>query len=191
MTSVVTYYPFSPDDIRDGTVQRLQASVIGFKNVFRQRTIPTKDSQLPLAAIWTLRDRTAPNGDSNVGAPSFIHTLGLAIDIAAAANDDASLDAKLTAMAEGVRNTLLTDASWVQLFEGIEGCSIHYSYPPNGDLTLGIATIELEVTFRSEWPPIEENDFTQVAIATNDPGAMPPRRYDGYQTGFSLPGTAQ
>lgn len=190
MPNAETYLPASPSEIRDGTVERLKASAIGFKNVYRQRTIPTKDAQMPFAAMWTVRDDTSPNGDSNVGSPSFVHKLTLAIDIAARGNDDDALDAKITAMAEGLRDTLLTDASWVQLFEGIERCNLHYSYPKETDFIVGMATIEIEVTFRSEWPPVEENDFTQVAVAMNGRSASPPRRYDGYLTQFSVQGAS-
>jgi hypothetical protein len=184
------FYPSTPYEIRDGTIARVKAMTANFKNVYRQRTFPTKDAQMPLAAVWTVRDNASPNGDCNAGSPSFLHSFTLAIDIAAAAANDDALDATITSMAEGVRDTLLTDASWVMLFEGIQRCNLHYSYPKETDFIIAMATIEIEVTFRSDWPPIEANDFTQVAVSTSESGTSPPRRYDGYLTQFSVPGPA-
>ena len=183
------FYPESPETIRDGVFARIQASNVGFANVFRQRTFPTKDMHMPYAAVWTAKDATIPNGDGNVGEPSFFHNLTLVVDMVAAGEDDDALDATITAMGEGVRDTLLTDASFKLLFEGVERASLHYAYPKETDFIIAIATMELEVTFRSDWPPVEENDFTQVAVATNERSAMPPRRFDGYLTQFSVPGS--
>ena len=183
------FYPESPETIRDGIFARIQASAVGFKTVYRQRTFPIKDDQMPYAAVWTAKDSTIPNGDGNVGEPSFFHTLTLVVDMVAAGKNDDALDATITAMGEGVRDTLLTDASFKLLFEGIERASLHYAYPKETDFIVAIATLEIEVTFRSEWPPVEENDFTRVAVFTNEARAQPPRRFDGYVTQFSVAGS--
>ena len=215
------FYPESPETIRDGIFARIQASAVGFKTVYRQRTFPIKDDQMPYAAVWTAKDATIPNGDSNVGEPSFFHNFTLVVDMVAAGKNDDALDATITAMGEGVRDTLLTDASFKMLFEGIERASLHYAYPKETDFIVtlltdasfkmlfegieraslhyaypketdfivAIATLEIEVTFRSEWPPVEENDFTQAAVFTNEARAQPLRRFDGYVTQFSIPGS--
>ena len=75
-----SYYPAGPIDIRDGTIARVKA-MTGFANVFGNRVLPTKDSQMPFACVWHAGDRTEPNGDANTGVPSFDHTLLMAVSI--------------------------------------------------------------------------------------------------------------
>ena len=179
------FYPYGPSAIRDGTVARLVALGI-FKNVYRQRTMPTKDDQLPLAAVWTMRDDTTPNGDANVGPPSFFHQYTFVVDVLMAANSDDALTAGIDDLVFKVRAALLTDLTWVNLFEGIERCNVHPVYPKETALTFAQAAIEIEVTFRSEWPPYVPNDFLQVGVSTSKAGTTPPV-LNGLSTQFDIP----
>lgn len=175
------FYPASPIEIRDGTAARLtaDATAIGLKNVFKSRTIPTKDDQIPFAAVWHAGERTEPNGDANVGSPSFIHTLTLVIDVVAKAGNETALDTSIVNLVETIRATLLTDPTWVNLFEGIERCDTRYSYPKETNDFLVEAMIEIEVTFRSEWPPYLPNMLKTVTVTPTPPGAL-----NGFTTQF-------
>jgi hypothetical protein len=164
------FYPIGPIDILDGTVTRLQA-IQAFKNVYEQRTFPTKDDQLPFAAVWHAGERTEPNGDANVGAPSFFHTLTLVVDVVTSGPDETTLKTNIVQLVETTRATLLTDGSWVQLFEGIERCDTRYNFPKETNLIVAEAVIEFQVTFRSEWPPNEANDFATLGVDARPDGA--------------------
>lgn len=165
-----TYYPASPIAIRDGTVTRLQALGL-FSNVFKARTQPTKDDQLPLACVWHAGERTQPNGDANTGAPSFLHTLTLAVDVMTKAGSEADLDTEILALIEQTRAALMTDLTWVGLFEGIERCDVRFAYPKETNNFFVQAILEIEVTFRSIWQPLTPNDLTEVAVFARPPRA--------------------
>lgn len=164
------YFPVSPIAIRDGTVTRLQ-TVPGLKGVFKGRTIPMKDGAMPYACVWHAGDRTDPIGDANVGEPRFMHTLALAIDVVTSAPNEATLDTDIVTLVEAIKATLLTDTSWVELFEGIESFDTRYIYPPETNLFFVQAAVEVKVTFRSSWPPYAPNDFEQVQVTAKIPNA--------------------
>ena len=155
--------PGGPVAIRDGAVACLKATGY-FKNVYRQKTTPTKDDQLPVAAVWIVRDDTLPMGDANVGTPSFDHTYTLCIDVLMKAATDDALTATLDDLGMKTRTALLCDGTWRQLFEGIERCSIHPIYPKETNVTFVQAAIEVVVTFRSAWPPYLPNDLKSIVV---------------------------
>ena len=152
-----------PIAIRDGAIAAMEATG-WFKSVFRNKTTPTKDDDLPCAAVWLVRDDTAPMGDANLGTPSFDHTLTLCIDILMTAPDDDELTDTLDDLSLKARTALLCDANWRQTFEGIERASIHPVYPKDTNLTFVQAAIEVVVTFRSAWPPYLPNDLKTVIV---------------------------
>ena len=158
------FYPASPIAIRDGTVARLSA-VPGLRKVFKARTIPGQDNQLPYAAVWLAGERTSAWGDANVGDPTFVHALTLVIDVMAKAGNEATLDQDIIAFVETIRATLMTDPSWVRLFESIERCDARYAYPKEAQDIVVQGMIEFEVTFRSEWPPVLPQTLSQVGVA--------------------------
>lgn len=155
-----------PAAIRDGAVAVLTATGY-FKNVFRNKTTPTKDDQLPFAAVWMVRDETSPMGDDNVGTPSFDHTYTLCIDVGITAASDDALTAALDDLSLKTRTALLCDADWRQTFEGVERCSIHPAYPKDTNLIFVQASIEVVVTFRSIWPPYLPNQLNSIGVVTN------------------------
>ncbi len=160
-----------PTAIRDGAVAVLEATGY-FKKVYRQKTTPTKDDQLPFAAVWVVRDDTEPMGDSNKGTPSFDHTYTLCIDVGMKAANDDALTEVLDDLGLKTRTALLCDNGWRQTFEGIERCSIHPIYPKETTFVFVQAAIEVVVTFRSAWPPYLPNDFRGID-ATVQPKAKP------------------
>ncbi len=156
-----TYYPAGPIQIRDGTFDRVKV-MTGFANVFKQRVLPTKDDQLPLACVWHGGDRTEPWGDANVGPPSFDHTLAIVVDIMTKAASQNALDAPIVDLVERLRATLLTDPTWVNLFEACSRCDVAYTYPGEGNFFYAKGTVTFELTFRSEWEPVIQTDFTEM-----------------------------
>lgn len=183
LNGAAIFYPASPVEIRDGTVSRIRA-IPFFKNVYGQRTKATKDDQLPIASVYHSGETTTPDGDANVGEPRFIHTLKLVVHLLVAAKDDDTLDGVIVNATEFVRGMLMTDSTWVDLFEGIERCDVRYAYPRETNDTFAQASIEFEVTFRSKWPPVAPNDFRQVVVGFSEPCK---RNLDDYVTAIDIP----
>ncbi len=171
------FYPASPIAIRDGTADRL-AAVPGLTGVYKARTTPGQDSQLPYAAVWHAGERTSPWGDGNVGEPTFEHNLRLVVDVMAKAGDEHSVDVDIITLVDAIRATLLTDPTWVHLFEGIERCDTRYAYPTQANDIVVQAIIEFEVTFKSAWPPVVPNALKTVAVS------LPPGQFDGLAVEF-------
>ena len=145
-----TFYPAGPIQIRDGTAARVKA-MSGFANVYSQRVLPTKDTQMPFACVWHAGDRTEPWGDDNVGAPRFDHSLTMIVDVVIASTSQAALDAPIVDLVERLRATLLTDPTWVALFESCERCDATYEYPDGGFLYAhGVVQVRSDVPFRVE-----------------------------------------
>ncbi len=167
-----TFYPAGPIEIRDGTVAAVK-TVTGFANVFGNRVAPTKSEQLPLACVWHAGDRTEPWGDANVGAPSFDHTLSMAVDIMVAAGTEDQLNADIVLLMERVRAALLTDPDWVNLSEAVTRADATYSYPQEGTFAYARGVIEFELKFRSEWEPALPNALTSV-VASYPPATAGP-----------------
>ena len=186
-TGVPIFYPASPIEIRDGTALRL-AVLPGLTNVYKARTTPGQDDQLPYACVWYAGERTQPNGDANTGTPSFLHTLTLVVDVMTKAGDDATLDTEIVGLVETARATLMTDPTWISLFEGIEKIDTRYSYPKEASDVVVQAIIEIEVTFRSRWEPVILHDLKTVAVTVERCAATWTCGTCSYSNPASVPG---
>ena len=172
MIGTVEYFPAGPIEIRDATIALVKA-LTGFANVFGNRVAPLKSDQLPLACVWHTGDRTEPWGAANTGAVSFIHTLGLAIDVMVKAGSEDQLNAEIVGLVEPLRLALLTDSSWVGLVEDITRAEVQYSYPDEGTFIYARGVLTVEVHFRSEWAPAVPNDFQRFDAAVgSDPNSF-------------------
>ena len=182
-TGCPVFYPAGPIAIRDGTYDRVK-TVPGLTNVLKARTAPGQDDMLPYAVVWFAGERTQPNGDANTGAPEFIHTLTLIVDVMVRAGDETTLDTAVVGFVETIRATLMTDSTWIGLFEGIERCDTRYAYPKEAADIVVQAMIEFEVTFRSVWQPYVPNDLDTVAVTVERPRPAWSCRHCGSSNSF-------
>ena len=173
----MTFYPAGPIEIRDGTRDRIEALGL-FKKVFKGRAAPTQDEQLPLAVVWNMGERTQPEGDANTAEPKFFHNLKLAIDVLTSAASEASADLDIVQIVETVRASLLSDKTWVDLFDGIESCDTRYAYPKEAGNILVQAVIEIEVSYRSTWQPLTPNALKEIVVFA-EPGRLVTCSYCG------------
>lgn len=171
------FYPASPLAIRDATFARV-AAIPGIVKTFKARVLPRQDGDIPYASVWNAGDRTEPNGDANVGSPSFIHHLTVVVDVMVRSATEADAGDLAETLAETVRTTLLTDPSWLAYSEGVERCETRYAYPKDAESILVQAMIEIELMFRSDWPPFLPNDLKTIAVRT------PPGVLDGFTIEF-------
>ena len=162
---VPIWYPQSPIAIRDGTWSRLQSITAFEGRVFKARSMPTKDSELPFVAVFHGGDRTRPYGSNKDGAPTFAHDFTLAVDIIAKGASETDLDSNVLELVEEVQRTLLTDASWIQLFEGINKSDTQIIYPKETNFFIVQAALTFEVTLESMWPPVIPNSFQEMTVS--------------------------
>ncbi|WP_158812059.1 hypothetical protein [Beijerinckia sp. L45] len=141
-------------------------AITGLKSVAKTYTKPIKEYNLPLAVVYNAGERTSPMGDANAGQPKFDHRLSLIIDIIAADTSDLNVDADIVTFVEAVKMTLLSDTSWLELFEAVEHVDVSYSYPKDGEDYIAQGQIEFELFFRSMWPPLTPNDFREATVKT-------------------------
>lgn len=155
------YYPEGPLAIRDGTHGRLQ-DIAGVKHVFKTRTLPTKDDQLPIICVAHGGENGRADGDANVGSPHFLSDLKLLITVVDLATSDLVLDAGISRKVEEIKQTLFTDTSWLELFEALESFAVSYHFPREAEIVLCEARLELTVTYRSSWPPVALNALEEI-----------------------------
>ena len=170
MIGTPEFFPAGPTEIIDGTLSRAKAAA-GVTNAWKQRPLPVKDEDLPFVLVWHGGDRTEPWGDANVGAPTFDHTLKLIVVVAVTAETPDGLDPLVTTTTERVRAALLTDPTWIGLFEACHKADIGYAFPSDGQIPYARGLIEFEVTFRSEWSPADPPDFLGMSI--RNPNGLP------------------
>jgi hypothetical protein len=163
MIGTPEFFPAGPTEIIDGTLARAKAAA-GVVNAWKQRPLPVKDEDVPFVLVWHGGDRTEPWGDANVGAPTFDHTLKLIVVVAVTAETPNGLDLLVTATTERVRTALLTDPSWIGLFEACHKADVGYAFPGDGQIPYARGLIEFEVTFRSEWAPADPADFRGMTL---------------------------
>jgi hypothetical protein len=171
-----TYYPAGPLDIRDATHERLQ-DITGVKAVLKTRTLPTKDEQLPVICVAHGGENGRPNGDANAGPPAFNNDFHLLITVVDLATSDLVLDAGISLMVEEIKQTLFTDTTWLELFEGIEAFSVSYHFPREAEIVLCEARMELTVSFRSVWPPFVINPLEEIVTTIQLPAPADPIIY--------------
>lgn len=167
-TGAPIYYPASPVEIRNATFARV-AAVPGIVKTFKARILPRQDADVPYASVWNAGDRTEPNGDANVGEPSFIHHLTVVVDVMVAAETEADAGDLAETLAERIRAALLTDPSWLDFVEAVERCEVRYAYPKDAEALFVQGMIEIEVLIRSAWPPALPNDLKTIAVTSKTP----------------------
>lgn len=170
------YYPQGPLVIRDATHARL-ADIAGVKEVLKVRTLPTKDDDLPIICVAHGGENGRPNGDANVGSPSFINDLKILITLVDLATSDLALDAGIARKVEEIKQTLFTDSTWLALFESLESFSVSYHFPREAEIMLCEARLELTIITRSDWPPVELNPLEQVETTIQLPSPADPIVY--------------
>ncbi len=122
--------------------------------VTKNADTPTKDEKLPRADVFVAADDFRPDGDARTGYPTFVHTSKLVVEITDKGNGGPALKAKLCAHADQALAILLCDLRWWgSIVEGVGGGAQTYNQPPEGLHTTGAVQLQLDVLWRSAWPP--------------------------------------
>jgi hypothetical protein len=149
---------------------------IGFGATFKTyRQTPMLQVQpydLPVLAVHILREKRIPDGQSNQTEPKFIHDLTLGFSGAvnmesAKQNDIVDLEEWMST----VDDVLLSDPSFMMLTEGITAMDRVGQYAKVGETTLFEIRVEMNIQFRSNFPPRIPDILETIHITTQFPDA--------------------
>jgi hypothetical protein len=158
------WMPSSPLQMRDATYDRLKLLPPFDGRVHKILTYPTIDAELPVLCIAFGSDRASSEGEGNQGPPHFIHAFTLVISIIDAAESAWVLDASVMDKAEQMRAMLLTDPTWVNVSEGIDGIVTDVRYPQPGASPLCEVRTQITMRTRSWWEPMPQPPFMEIDI---------------------------
>lgn len=156
--------------IHKAALSRL-STLTGFTTFRKSPMLHVDPKALPCLSVYLMRERMVAEGDANAGEPRFVHTVTLGISgacVASGANDQ--LDALDTAMSS-VLTKLLTDPKFIALVEGVESIDRRNVFEKAAETPLAEVQIEMVVSFRTDWPPVVEDDFKIMHVETTYPNA--------------------
>jgi hypothetical protein len=141
-----------------------------FKTYRSTPMLQLQPSDLPVLGIYILRERRTPNGHANHAQPKFIDEirLGFSMGIQAETADQNHIYQLEEWMTE-LETSLLTNAKWVQLTDGIEGMDRASQYAKVGETTLFEIRDELWFFTQSEFPPKVDDWLEKVVVDTQFP----------------------
>lgn len=149
-------------------------AVLGFGTRFRTyRKTPmlqVQPNDLPMLAVYILRERRVPNGQPEQAEPKFIHelTLGFSGSIHAKTADQNTLYELETWMSE-LDDILLSNPKFVMLSEGVTGMDRTSMYAKEGETTLFEIRVEMSLQYRSNFPPRVDDWLETVHVKTQFP----------------------
>jgi hypothetical protein len=160
------------DEIITKTAERLRTLLVPtpFKSVYGVRTYPTKDDMLPCATVALGRDRMDADGDDNAGEPSFKHRTTINVSALCSAESQFFLTGRLNAAKNAILAALLSDPEWLSLVEAVSSIDVSMVYPNESGTVFAEARIALEVTFRTDWPPVVPDDFLDAFVTEEEGG---------------------
>jgi hypothetical protein len=152
----------------------LELLKIGFGTTFKTyRQTPMLQVQpgdLPILAVHVLRERRAPDGQPNQTTPKFIHDLTLGFSGAVHVETDKQDQIHdLEEWMATLDDILLSDPSFVRLTEGVTAMDRVGQYAKIGETTLFEIRVEMNIQFRSNFPPRVPDDLKVIHVTTQFP----------------------
>jgi hypothetical protein len=159
----------TPGSILTATYELLVAQVKGFRTYRRTPMLTILPADLPALAVYLLRDREAPIGDSNTGEPKFNHFAHFGISAAILTSDmDTQLEL-VEAKVHAARQVLYTTPKWIALTAGIESTDGKLVFWRQGESPITEYEMEMVVRFETVWPPDVRDDYLTLHLETAFP----------------------
>lgn len=156
------------DMIWSAAYERLVAKVGGFKTYSRTPALNIEPQDLPLFAVYLLRDREQGIAPT-MGEPTFKQYCHLGIaGMILQSNVDSQLQT-LAAKLMASRLALYTDPSFMRLIDGIESSDTRLQFGRTGELGTAEYQMELVVCFETVWPPNVVDDYLRLHLETRFP----------------------
>lgn len=167
---------FSANEIWSAAYERMVSVMRGFTTYRRTPGITLQASDLPCLAVYLLRDREEPLGDSNVGEPKFKEFIHLGISGIILQSD---VQTQLVTLAEKVKSTrlaLYTSPTFIKLISGFESCDTTLVLSRVGELPIAEYRMELVVSVETDWPPDVPDDFLTAHFESRFPPGSDPAK---------------
>jgi len=125
-------------DLRNGTHDKLLAAGLAGGNVYNSKVTPNLIRNLP--AVMVQNDKMAAKNIGN-SKPVFTNDVQLQVICVVSMSDTWANDAD--ALVQGVLDTLMTDVTWLALWNNIEGFTGDYIAVTDLQYPVGIATLTI------------------------------------------------
>jgi hypothetical protein len=179
--------------IRQETVSRLQSLPNIFANVYDSRLPQITRELLPAVRVYS----GATSQGLSISIPEFRTTAQLLIQIIAEDTNDPALAERMDRYADIVKARLLSDSTWLTLFERVLSMDTEYDRHVEGEWRTTTATIQFNIQYTEAWEPFVADWLQSVSLKVDviDPAAdpntgppgTPPNVPDGYPGGYPGP----
>ena len=173
----------SAPTIRDAAYHRLVAVMDPSFKATRKVPIPTLQAdQVPQLGVFLLQEQYSPQGDYKTGPPRFNVDATYGFSVVDLASAPSVLDGALDALIDQIQTTLLTDPTFVDLFEGVSSMKRTYEWFKDGETYYAEARLQMNIGYAAEFLPATPNALQQVAV--RGLGAVPAEEFSAL---FQLP----
>jgi hypothetical protein len=180
--------------LRQETVKRLAELTTVFPRVYDSRLPQLKRELLPAIRVYT---NSAAHLGRSISIPDFRTTAHLIVQIICEDITDAAIAERIDVYCEVVKNKLLCDGKWLQLFERCETLDLEIDRNVEGEWRLTTATLDFGVTYSCSYEPVVPDWLLTVGLKVDviDPAAdpntgppgTPPNVDGGYPGGYPGP----
>jgi hypothetical protein len=162
--------------LRQETVARL-SDVPAFKKVFDSRQAQIRRTDLPALRVYTSQNATG----RSINIPDFLTTTSLVVQIVADDITDARSAERVDDLCDAVKDRLLGDAEWLQLYEQITGISTEVDRNIEGEQRTTVATLTFDLTVSEWWEPRVPDTLEHIHVDVDviTPAADPNLKYPG------------
>jgi hypothetical protein len=180
--------------LRQETVKRLAELTTVFPRVYDTRLPQLKRELLPAIRVYT---NSAAHLGRSISIPDFRTTAHLIVQIICEDITDAAIAERIDVYCEVVKNKLLCDGKWLQLFERCETLDLEIDRNVEGEWRLTTATLDFGVSYSCSYEPVVPDWLLTVGLKVDmiDPAAdpntgppgTPPNVNGGYEGGYPGP----
>lgn len=160
-----------PTQIRDAALARIAPLTVGgaaFKATRKAPITKVQIEQLPACAVFIAAAHEDQRGD--VTLPQFTESLTLGISVLMSATDPVFEEGALDQFVADAKNALLTDPSFLALFEYVTATSRDYRFEHVAESYIVELRLRLTVTYYTEYSPQTPNPFTQMVVTAQPEG---------------------
>lgn len=163
--------------LRQETVHRLAEMSASFRNVYDSRQVQLRRSMLPAVRVYT----SASAENLSINIQHYRVTTRLVVQIIAEDTNDPANAERVDDLCRQARMRLLTDPSWLGLFERVLSIDTALENNVEGESRTIIATMTFSLQETEVYEPVIADWFEKLRIGVDvyRPAADPNVRYPG------------
>lgn len=179
--------------LRQETVARLNTLTPVFRGVYDSRLPQLRRELLPAVRVYT----ASTSQGLSISIPEFRSTAALVIQIVCEDFTDPALAERIDRYCDLIKGRLLSDASWLTIFERVLSIETELDRSVEGEWRLTTATLTFGIQYTEVWEPYIPDWLESVKLTVDmiDPAAdpntgppgTPPNVDGGYPGGYPGP----